>query len=103
MRLEKGMLIKTNYSGPYRIMQIVRGCTCPLYADVLDMAEPPPQPPHLHLTLTSPDGSGKSYLGHFVEESLLSLHKTYCGFKTEPDFDRIIVMKSDIPIQTSMF
>ena len=33
MLLYPGMLIKTNYSGPYRIKRIVRDCRCPSYLD----------------------------------------------------------------------
>lgn len=103
MRLEKGMLIKTNYSGPYRIIDIERGCTCPDYLDEIEMDDPPPQPPHIHLTLSKPDGSGRFWLNGWDEETLTSLDKTYCGQKTEPDFDRIIIMENDKPIQLTLF
>lgn len=103
MRLEPGMLIKTNYSGPYRILKIERGCTCPLYLDELDFDDPPPQPPHIHLTLTNPDGSGRMYLNYFVEETLTSLQKTICGQKAELDYDYIIVLDQDKPVQQSLF
>jgi len=99
MKLEKGMLIRTNYSGPYRILKIIRGCTCPSYLDTTNKDNPP----HIHLTVTRPDGSRKCWLNYFVEETLLSLHKTYCGYKTEIDYDRIIVMKSDVPIQFTLW
>ncbi len=103
MKLNPGMLIKTNYSGPYRIAEIKRGCTCPLYLDELNSDDPPPQPEHIHLVLTKPGASGKFYIGHFFEESLRSLQKTYCGFKTEPDFDRIIILENDRPVQMALF
>jgi len=103
VRLEKGMVIKTNYSGPYRIAEIIRGCTCPSSLDEVNMVNPPAQPAHLHLVLTKPDGSGKFWLGHFVEETLLSLQKTYCGHKSEPDYDRIIVLEPDAPVQMTLF
>jgi len=97
VKLEVGMLIKTNYSGPYRIKHIIRGCTCPLYM------ESAPQPAHIHLTVSRPDGSGKFYLSHFFEDTLCSLDKTYCGFKAKLDFDRIIVLPPDGEIQTTLF
>ena len=104
MRLEPGMLIKTNYSErQYRIVLIERGCTCPLYLDEIDMDDPPPQPPHIHLTLTRPDGTGKFWMGHYVEETLLSLQKTYCGMKPAPDYDRIIILEQDRPVQATLF
>ncbi len=104
MRLEKGMLIKTNYSEQaYRIVEIERGCTCPTYINKLDMDDPPAQPPHLHLTLTRPDGSGKFWISHFIEETLCSLEKTYCGFKKEPDVDHIIILGQDRLVQQTLF
>lgn len=97
------MLIKTNYSGPYRVLAITRGCTCPSYLDKINKDNPPDQPPHLHLTVTRPDGSGRFWLNDFVEETLLSLQKTYCGGKSEPDIDRIIILESDAPVQGTLF
>ena len=102
MRLEVGMLIKTNYSGPYRIKEIERGCTCPLYLDQINMANPPAQPKHIHLVVTSPDGSERSYLGYYDEETLISLDKSYCGEKTELDYDHIIVLGCDKPVQMTL-
>ena len=76
-RLEVGMLIETNYSGPYRIVEIERDCTCPLYLDELEMDDDaPPQPPHIHLVLSDPNGRGRYYLSHFIEETLLSIEKS---------------------------
>jgi len=102
MRLEKGMLIKTNYSGPYRILDIIdRQCTCSSYLDVLDYEDPPAQPPHMHLVLTNPDGTGRFYLNDFNEETLMSLQPTICG--GEWGHDRIIILEQDRPIQMGMF
>lgn len=98
MKLEAGMLIKTNYSGPYRIVSISRDCTCSGRHQ-----DRTPAPPHIHLTLSRPDGTGTFYLNRFDEETLLSLDKTYCGNKEELDCDRIIVMEQDRPIQASLF
>jgi len=105
MKLFPGMLIKTNHSGPYRIVSIKRGCTCPMYLDEINSrGKPPPrQPPHIHLTLTRPDGTGEFFLGHWDEESLLSLDKTYCGLKKEPDHDEIIILGQDQPVQIPLF
>ena len=102
MRLEVGMRIKTNYSGPYRIKSITRDCTCPLYNPDYTKENPPTEP-HIHLVLTDPDGRGESYLSHFIEETLLSIQKTYCGLKDKPDYDRIIIVDQDQSIQTSIF
>lgn len=97
------MLIKTNYSEPYRITGLIRGCTCPFYIDEINMDDPPPTSPHIHLTLTRPDGSGRFWLGHFDEETLLSLDKSYCGGKTELGYDRIIILDQDMPVQMTLF
>jgi len=102
MKLEPGMLIKTNYSGPYRIKSIKRGCICQLYSDRMKGIDQE-QPPHIHLTLTRPDGTARFWMGHFDEETLLSLNKTICGHKTKLGYDRIIIMDQDRPIQQSLF
>lgn len=98
------MLIKTNYSGPYSIVDIIRGCTCPLYLDEINMDNPPEQPPHIHLTCCDPDNPRRFFwLNHWDEETLLSLTKSYCGMKTEPDYDQIFILENDRPVQLSMF
>ncbi len=103
MKLELGMLIKTNFSGPYRVQKIERECTCPSYVDSINSANAKPQPPHIHLVLTNPDGTGRFYLGHFCEETLKSLWKTYCGNKKKLDYDWIDILDADRPIQLSLF
>ena len=103
MKLEIGMLIKTNYSGPYRIVDIIRGCTCPLYLDEINMKDPPNQPEHIHIVCSHPDKPRDLYwLNHWNEKTLLSLDKSYCGHKTELDYDRIIILENDRPIQISL-
>jgi hypothetical protein len=79
MRLEKGILIRTNYSGPYRIMDIRRGCTCPSYLDSIDMENPPAQRPHVDLVCSRPDGTGRFYLNGWIEGTLRSISKSFCG------------------------
>lgn len=98
-RLETGMLIKTNYSGPYRIKEVERACTCPSYLDEISMDDPPERPPHVHLVVTKPDGKGVFWLNGFVEETLLSVDKTYCGEKKQLGHDRIIILLQDKPVQ----
>lgn len=82
--LQVGMLIETNYSGPYRIKSISGGCRCGQY-----------ERKHIHLVCTRPDGTGKFWLNGWDEETLRSLDKTYCGYKKEPDFDTITVLSED--------
>jgi len=103
VKLEPGMLIKTNYSGPYRIKRVRRGCTCPNYIDSLNMKNPPASPSHIHLEVTRPDGTGDFSVCRFFEESLMSLNKTYCGHKDVLDYDRIFIIDQDRPIQMTLF
>jgi len=101
VKLEKGMLIKTNYSGPYRILDIERGCTCSSYLDELNMDDPPQQPKHMHLVLTRPDGTGRFWLNYFIEETMESIGPTICG--GEWGHDRIIALDQDKPVQMELF
>ena len=103
VRLESGMLIKTNYLGPYRIVEVMRNCTCPSYVDEINMVNPPEREAHMHLVLSGPDGKGIFYLNGFNEQTLLSLNKTFCGHKKEFDYDRIIILAQDRPIQGTLF
>lgn len=104
-RLEPGMIIKTNYgTGPYVIKQITRGCTCAHILSEINMANPACLPPHLHLTLTDLDGSGKFYLNYYDEETLLCLGPP-CW---DGSIDEIIILPRNsfpnrLPIQTTLF
>lgn len=97
MKLFPGMLIKTNYSGPYKIKSVERDCVCPAWPD--DKS----RPPHLFITATDPDGQGEFYLDGFEEETLRSLEKTYCGLKKEPDYDYIEILPQPDPFQMTLF
>lgn len=70
--LEVGDIVKTNYdTGPYRIEDIHRGCTCPNYVGQLNSRRKlPPAPEHIHLTLTKPDErrGGHYFLNRYLEE-----------------------------------
>lgn len=102
MKLEPGMLIDTNYSGPYRIASISRGCTCSSYLDELS-GRHRRRSPHIHVICTRPDGTGEFYLNGWNEETLKSLEKTYCGMKKKLDYDVISVLPGDRPIQGTLF
>jgi hypothetical protein len=102
MKLYPGMLIRTNYSWPYRIEQIDRDCTCPSYQDSISMKNPPNRRPHIHLTCTKPDGTDKYWLNGWCEDTLLSLDMSYCGGKTELDYDHIVILDQDEPVQTTL-
>lgn len=104
LRLEVGMLIRTNYSREtMRILSIDRDCTCPNYLLSLEYKPAPPRRRHLNIVCTKPDGTGRFYLDGWDEQTLLSINKTYCGFKTEIDFDKIEIVESDRPVQSSLF
>jgi hypothetical protein len=96
-RLFPGMLIKTNYSGPYKIKAVERNCICPHVFD------DQPRAPHLFITATDLDGQGEFYLDGFEDETLRSLEKTYCGLKQEPDYDHIEILPQPAPIQMTLF
>jgi len=66
------------------------------------MDNPPEQPPHIHLHLSRPDGTGHFNIGHFDEETLQSLQQTYCN-KTKLDYDHIEILSVDKPVQLSLF
>jgi hypothetical protein len=51
--LSIGDVVQTNYgTGPYRVIDIERDCTCPSYLDALDVGgdEAPRSAPHMHIT-----------------------------------------------------
>ena len=93
MRLEVGMMIRTNYgAGPFRITEIKRGCTCRWsYA-----GKGPGDPPHVHLTLewAGPRNThseyGPYYLGGYDEDTLRSL--------SDPK-DQIEILEKREPVQ----
>lgn len=79
-RLSIGDVVQTNYgTGPYRVIDIKRGCTCQNYLDALEFGgdEAPRSASHMHLTcVTSSTPTQKRYRGRelrwlngFVETS----------------------------------
>lgn len=99
-RLTKGMLIETNYSGPYRIVSIRRGCTCPDPVDEINNpGDAKDRVPHIHLTLSNPNGKGRFWINGILEEKLRSIKKSYCN-KEKLGFDTITILPA---IQISMF
>jgi hypothetical protein len=93
--LEIGQIIKTSYdTGPYKIKEIVRGCTCTHILDEIE-SKVAPLPPHLHLTLVGVGGDHNdgevAYLGYYDEQTLQSV---WCD-------DRIILCENREPVQQS--
>ena len=98
MRIEIGSIVKTNYStGPYRVVRIIRGCTCPSFLDKLNSKGPPQKSkPHIHLIVRGMVGHDKRstfYLNGYDENTLKSVW----------DDDEIILCESDKLIQTTFF
>lgn len=107
-RLEPGMLIKTNYSGPYRIKSIDRDCTCVSYLDLINNKLNAHRRPHIHLMCEDlVDGktvSGKTcWLNGYDEDTLESLELSYCGGKSILGHDKIFLLDTNTPIQTTLF
>jgi len=95
MRLREGMLVRTSYgSGPYEILSITRGCTCPEYLDTLEMEDPPPAEPHIHLVCIKPGESkrNKFYLSGYDEETLESVWTKYTTPESCIPHDRLYVV-----------
>ena len=107
MRLEPGMLIRTNYSHEaYRIVRIERGCTCPSYRASLEEKEPAPRAPHINIHCADPEDPSmrvRYYLNGWDETTLTSLDRTYCGYKIELAHDTITILPADKPIQQTLF
>lgn len=103
MRLEKGMVVRTNYdTGPFRIIGITRECVCPHILDTINRFDSaPPLPAHTHLWLryiTKDHNEGKeAFIGYLDEESL----RTY-GEGGEWSGDEIILCESEEPVQNTI-
>lgn len=96
MRIEAGMLVKTNYNtGPYLVKSVTRGCTCPAYDDWINSGEEdaPDSRPHMHLVCSRPDGKDRFYLGGIDEDTLKSIWI---------DGDAIEVLPAEAPVQSTM-
>ena len=76
--VEVGDVVKPNYnSGPYLVLQVFRGCTCPSFDETIDKptGKQRKRQPHMHLVCgvapESPDHySGRYYLSGYDEETL---------------------------------
>jgi hypothetical protein len=89
-RLEVGDIVKTSYgTGPYEIMNIMRGCKCDSFDD-----EKQDDREHIHLRLrmVGDRDKGEYYLNRYDEETLQNLDR--------PE-DRIIPIKTSQPIQAT--
>lgn len=75
-RIIEGAIIRTSYdTGPYRVVQVVRDCTCPEYHDELNNGKKAKnREPHMHIVCINAypekgrDAHEKSYLNGFVEK-----------------------------------
>lgn len=98
MRLEKGHIIKTSYdTGPYRVIGITRGCTCPHILDEINnFSDPqPPSEPHMHLWLKGLEGHNKDknfYMNWYREDTLECIKSK----------DKIIICENLEPVQQTL-
>lgn len=107
VKLEPDMLIETNYSGPYRIVSVSRGCTCEDWYDTVILEKKAkPRRPHIHLVLTDPEKTWRSnnyaYLNGYDEETLMSISKSQDD-NTKDGHDFITILEQDKPIQKTLF
>jgi hypothetical protein len=90
------MFVRTSYdTGPYRIVSILRGCTCPEYLDTINMTDPPPSRPHIHMTVEKPGDTPRNspyYLGGYDEETLESVWTKYTTPESCIPYDRLYVV-----------
>jgi hypothetical protein len=73
--LAVGAIIKTNYeTGLHRVVDVMRGCTCPNYVAQLNAGgrNLPPAPEHIHVTCVKPDEEDRPknhyWLNRYLEE-----------------------------------
>jgi len=68
MAVFPGDIIKTSYdTGPYEVLEILRGCTCADYIDTLN-GHQIPREPHMHFTCHGvKDGRKGYYLNGYIE------------------------------------
>ena len=93
--LREGMYVRTSYdTGPYQIITITRNCICPEYLDEIEMDDPPPSRPHIHMTCIKPGGPkrNKFYLGGYDEETLESVWTKYTRPDSAIPYDRLYVV-----------
>lgn len=98
-RLEVGDIVATSYgTGPYRIVEIERGCTCPDPMEEMEVDDPPDSPPHIHIVGICIDGhlkGKKGWLNGYDEKSGRNVWR--------PDDQLVLVDALCGPVQTTMF
>lgn len=87
-RLHKGMVVTTSYgTGPYRIVEITHGCTCPSFTDAITLcADAPPSKPHVHCMCRKVgERTGFYWLNGYDENTLRSVWGDDYLITDEPD------------------
>lgn len=100
MKIEVGQIIKANYgidkfvTGPFKVLSVIRGCTCKAPLDFFENG--PDMPPHLHMRLEylERENRGEAWLNYFDEETLKSV--------APGSTDEIILCENPVPIQQSL-
>ena len=69
--IQPGAIVRTSYgTGPYIVLSVEHDCTCACYLDQINMSDPPPSPPHMHLACAvvgDPDRTEQCWLGGYVD------------------------------------
>jgi len=77
LSLQVGDVIRTSYgTGPYRVVEILRGCTCPSYLNQIERDdEAPASRPHVHMEcrLVGREKEGPFTVSGYDDETLKSV------------------------------
>lgn len=91
--IREGMIVRTSYgTGPYKVLEVTHGCTCPSFLDSINLGkDAPPSKPHYHLVCRKVGGENKK--SHFY---LNGYDENYnCVWDTPPMVDRLIVCEEE--------
>lgn len=75
-RIKKGMILRTSYgTGPYRVIEVTKGCTCPSFTDAVTLlGDAPPSKPHVHCMCRKVgERTGFYWLNGYDENTLQSV------------------------------
>lgn len=92
-RIKKGMILRTSYgTGPYRVIELTKGCTCPSFTDAITLlGDAPPSKPHVHCSCRLVgERTGFYWLNGYDENTLRSVWSEDYLIPNEPDLLTII-------------
>ena len=75
MSLAVGDIVRTSYgTGPFEVLEVWTGCTCPKYLDQLNFpGRAPASAPHIHLVARDLRNGKKAWLSGYEAETLRSV------------------------------